>query len=95
MKLQLSPRALEDLQSITAYSLQTWGEIQTDHYLDAIWEALEEIRRCPDRFRLRQELAEGCRSALIGHHVIFFSANDERVAVIRILHSSMDFGQHL
>ncbi len=95
MRLQFSPAAIQDIQSITAYTLETWGAVQADRYLDALWGTLEELRHCPGNFKLRPELAEGCRSALFGRHVIFFFSKDEAIFVIRVLHSSMDFEQHL
>ncbi len=95
MNLALSPAAGLDLQSISDYTLRIWGEGQETRYLDGIWRKLEEIRACPEDFKLRPDLTEDCRSARCGRHVIFFSVNGDTVEVIRILHAAMDFQSHL
>jgi len=94
VKLELSPAATEDIQSITVYTFRTWGEFQADRYLETIWATLENIRQRPESFRLRSELASECRSALVGRHVIFFTVQGDTVGVLRILHSSMNFNSH-
>lgn len=95
MKLRFSPSAVEDIQSITAYTLETWGEAQTDRYLDNVWLKLEEIRSRPECFKLRAELGADCRSALVGRHIIFFEVQADAIDILRVLHSSMDFETHL
>jgi toxin ParE1/3/4 len=95
MNLVLSPAALSDLQSISDYTLQTWGEEQETAYLDQLWEALEKISLRPEACKSRDELLPGCRSERCGKHVIFFRADGDAIGVIRILHAAMDFPNHL
>lgn len=95
MKLFLSPAAIFDLQSIASYTFETWGEDQEKRYVSGLWKKFEEIRVQPEIHRLRDELANGCRSARHGKHVIFFRWETERIVVIRVLHEAMDFRTHL
>jgi plasmid stabilization system protein ParE len=53
------------------------------------------IQAKPDAFRLRDDLAGGCRSARYEKHVVFFSHAGDTLKVIRILHGTMDFSSHL
>ncbi len=95
MKFILSPSAILDLQSISEYTLQTWGAEQEGIYLKGLWKKLEEIQLSPESYRLREGLIKGCRSARHEKHVIFFALQGQTVQIIRILHGAMDFGIHL
>jgi toxin ParE1/3/4 len=95
MNLVLAPRAAEDLQAISAYTLETWGPEQEERYLQGLWTRLAEIREHPESFRMRTEFAAGCRSARVGSHVIFFRIREQALEVMRILHVAMDYSRHL
>ena len=95
MKLILSPSAISDLQSISEYTLQTWGAEQEEHYLKGLWKKLAEIRSSPESYRLREDLVKGCRSARHEKHVIFVALQGQSLQIIRILHGAMDFSIHL
>ncbi|MCA9095962.1 MAG: type II toxin-antitoxin system RelE/ParE family toxin [Planctomycetaceae bacterium] len=95
MKLVISPSAARDLQSISDYTLRTWGPEQEERYLKGLWDRLTAIQVEPGAFRVRDDLARGCRSARFEKHVIFFSFTDDALQVIRILHGTMDFVRHL
>ncbi|MEP2776582.1 MAG: type II toxin-antitoxin system RelE/ParE family toxin [Luteolibacter sp.] len=95
MKLTLTEAALNDLRSIRAYILETWGEEQKKIYLRKIWNRLQTLREDPSRYRPREELFPGCRIASEGRHVILFQCEDNVMTVVRVLHSRMDFKQHI
>jgi toxin ParE1/3/4 len=95
MKLILSPAAILDLQSISDYTLQTWGSEQEELYLKGLWRKLAVIQSDPSSYRLREDLVKGCRSARHEKHTIFFTVHGQTLQVIRILHASMDFSRHL
>ena len=95
MTLDLTPAAISDLRSIRDYTLETWGELQEQEYLDALWKKFEEILSGPQRWRFRSDLFPGCQIASQGKHVILFRIDAEVLQVVRILHSAMDFRRHL
>ncbi len=95
MKIIFSPSAIRDLQSISDYTLQKWGPEQEGVYLKGLWEKLAAIQTSPESFRLREDLAKGCRSARHEKHVIFFAIKGQALQVMRILHGAMDIGSHL
>ncbi len=95
MKMTFTHAALEDLRSIRAYTLETWGAEQEQHYLDRIWTKFEAIRADPSRFRLRADLFPDCRIATEGKHVILFRSIGETMEIVRVLHSAMDYKRHL
>ncbi|MDE0836226.1 MAG: type II toxin-antitoxin system RelE/ParE family toxin [Akkermansiaceae bacterium] len=95
MKLTLTEAALEDLRSIRAYTLETWGEEQEEIYLRKIWNRIQSLRENPLRYRLREEIFPGCRIASEGKHVILLKSENEILIIVRVLHSAMDFKQHI
>ena len=95
MKFILSPAAILDLQSISLYTLETWGAKQEELYLKSLWQKFMEIQSAPETHRLRVDLAKGCYSARFEKHVIFFAIRGQTLEIIRILHGAMDFRNHL
>ncbi len=95
MKFRLTHAALEDLRSIRAYTLETWGVEQEDRYLDRIWAKFDSLRLDPSSYRLQPDLFPGCRIAAEGKHVILFRAGADLLEVVRVLHAAMDFKRHL
>ena len=49
MKFILSPVAILDLQSISEYTLETWGAEQEEFYLKSLWEKLAAIQSAPEK----------------------------------------------
>jgi toxin ParE1/3/4 len=95
MKLILTEAALDDLRSIRAYTLETWGGEMEERYLHKLWARIQSLRADPFRHRLREDLFPGCRIAAEGRHVILFRAGDQALEIVRVLHSAMDFRRHL
>lgn len=95
MKLELTEAALEDLRSIRAYTLETWGPRQEQIYLESLWEKFRQILQHPDRFRQRPDLFPECQLAAEGRHVILFRIQEDVLQVVRVLHSAMDFKRQI
>ncbi len=95
MTIRLSRDATTDLQNISDYTFEQWGEEQEEYYLKRIYARFEEIRADRTRFRHRNELFDGCQVAPVGRHLIFFLVKDDIIVASRILHQSMDFPRHL
>lgn len=95
MKLELTQAALDDLRSIRAYTLEQWGPVQEQQYLDQIWEKFGAILTDPSKFRFRQDLFPGCQIAAEGKHVILFRMHSSSLQVVRVLHGAMDFKRHI
>jgi toxin ParE1/3/4 len=95
MKLTFTHAALEDLRSIRAYTLETWGAEQEDRYLNRIWAKFDSMRLDPSPYRLRPDFFPGCRIAAEGKHVILFRAGTDLLEVVRVLHAAIDFKRRL
>ena len=95
MTLDFTKAAISDIQSIRDYTLETWGPDQEQIYLDSLWSKFGEILAEPDRWRFREDLFPVGRIAAQGKHVILFRIQGNKLQVIRILHSAMDFKRHI
>ena len=95
MRLRLSRLALDDIAQIHDYTAAEWGAEQALKYVGALWDALEEVQRAPERWRLRPDIHSGARACVSGRHLIIYRVRDERIEVSRILHGSMRLPDHV
>ena len=93
--IELSPKALADLNAIWDYSVENWGETRSQAYVRGINAALELVAANPHVARDAGSIGPGLLKYSVGSHVIFFRLNDKQIVVSRILHSRMDFPRHL
>lgn len=91
----ISPRAQRDLEGIWDSTAERWNLTQAEIYLRGIWAAIETIAADPGIGRSADDVRPSYRRYPVGSHVIFCQLADEMVDVIRILHSHMDFDNHL
>lgn len=92
---RIRPEAEKDLKGIARYTRRTWGLEQTRRYLRALHERMQELAANPNLGVTRHDVAEGYRSARIGHHHVFYRPEDDTIVVVRVLHESMDVQRHL
>jgi len=88
MRLELSRRAQADLDEIRDYTVGQFGAEQAIAYLDAIEAAFRQLLAYPmlGVVSLHPDLRSlGCRQ-----HRIYYTVDDERVLVVRVLHKAMD-----
>ena len=97
-----SPRAKQDIKEVLEYTREKWGNAKAWEYSELILEALEIIATDPNRERPKS----AARAGVLGYHIkqpgrnarhiIFYRIDaNGTVQVIRFLHDSMDFDQHL
>jgi toxin ParE1/3/4 len=91
----LSPRAEADLDDIWDFTARTWGEKQAEDYIRLLVGAIGTVAENPRRGRRCDEVRKGYRKYIAGSHMIFFRKIKSGIDVVRILHASMDFEQHL
>jgi toxin ParE1/3/4 len=90
----LSPMAEADLEDIWAYTAETWSADQAEIYTNDIINVFEELAEGQKKGRA-VEVRERYLKALVGRHAIYFQVRGEVIAIIRILHQSMDVERHL
>ncbi|WP_298624245.1 type II toxin-antitoxin system RelE/ParE family toxin [uncultured Legionella sp.] len=92
---RLYPKAVEDLESIYLYSTREFGIKRTEDYILAIDSSFQRLADDPLIARKCDYIHPDLRAFNVGSHIIFFKTADYGIAVIRVLHQSMDFKRHL
>ena len=92
---RLYPKAISDLESIYLYSSSEFGVERTEDYFLAIETSFQCLADDPLIARKCDYIRQNLRAFNVGSHIIFFKITDYGIAVIRVLHQSMDFFRHL
>lgn len=98
MNLIYSSSAKQDVINIVYYTIDTWGERQATIYKNYLKAGEQTIKENPytPLSQSREELQAKLRSLKVEKHLIFYRLrNKKTIEIIRILHESMDFKQHI
>ncbi|MEE9493089.1 MAG: type II toxin-antitoxin system RelE/ParE family toxin [Gammaproteobacteria bacterium] len=94
-QLVIAPATKNDLKSIYHYGLRQWGQAQSVNYMAAIKDQFWSLTEHPLMGIERPELLPYTRSLPIQNHILFYRVTDNRIEVIRILHSRQDPQRHV
>ncbi len=101
-KIVLGQLAEDDLTNIAAWTAENFGAKQAEVYIDAILDTIEELTSHePGRSKARDEIALGIRTLHMakpgrrGRHMLVYTATDDTITIVRILHDSMEVSRHL
>lgn len=92
---RLYPKAISDLEDIYLYSAREFGLRRTEDYILAIETSFQYLANDPLISRQCDYIHQNLRAFNVGSHVIFLKITDYGIAVIRVLHQSMNFNRHL
>ncbi|MBI1287849.1 MAG: hypothetical protein GC178_09740 [Flavobacteriales bacterium] len=92
---RLSVAAATDLEDIFEYGIFQFGLAQAKSYVQAMEQHFLVLSDHIGLGRGADELSKGLKRFTYGSHVIFYMAIPDGVLVVRVLHQSMDFEQHL
>ena len=92
--LVFSPIAKQDIKEIQLYTLENWGEKQCDKYEAIINDGLNKLAIFPEAGRKLSDTSQEHRAYKIGNHFAIYQIVGNEIRVSRILHESMEFGQH-
>jgi toxin ParE1/3/4 len=87
--VRFSSSAKEDLLSIGAYTLRTWGERQAARYLEDLERCAKMLARNPKMGRPCDWIRPGLHRFEQGRHVVFYRREKGGILVVRVLHQSM------
>lgn len=87
---RITPRAAADLDAIADYTLERWGLVQLEGYMNALADRFEWLAENPNAGRERNDVQSGYRSYPEGNHIIFYIIQEESIAIIGVPHQSMD-----
>lgn len=90
LRLEIAPRAQQDIRNIRLFGLQHWDEHRANIYLAAITARFEIIHDNPELGIARGDLVPGLRAHRVERHVIFYRIREDVIEIIRVLHERQD-----
>ena len=94
-KFIFSQKAINDLNGIWDYTVETWSEKQADKYYEGISQQVSEISKNPDLGKRYVEVDGNLLGFRTEKHVIFYQISGNTIEVIRILHAQMDLKKRI
>ncbi|MBD3674619.1 MAG: type II toxin-antitoxin system RelE/ParE family toxin [Planctomycetaceae bacterium] len=95
MKLLLTQRALRDITQIKSYSIENWGERVSGEYLNAIEEALSQIKLHPEILRVEACFHPSLHFYRVRNHLLVCDFLKDSVVVLTVIHAVMDIPERL
>jgi toxin ParE1/3/4 len=89
MQVVLSDKARFDLLRIYRY-LDERSPNAADAFIRRVDSNFENLARFPFIGRERSNLAPGLRCLVVGLHLIFYTVNDDRIIIVRVIDGRMD-----
>lgn len=94
-KYILSLKADSDVDDITDYTLEVWGEAQTHDYIANLLQCFEYLAIRSELGRNAAEYAPQLKKFNYKAHTIFYEETENGIFVVRILGQRQDFERHL
>ena len=92
---KLSKAAATDIEDIFEYGVFHFGLDQAKNYIQTMEQHFLLLSDNVGLGREAEELSDGLRRFSYGSHIIFYLPIPKGILVVRVLHQSMDFEQHL
>lgn len=92
---RFTEKAERDLEAIIDYTMQQWNARQARIYLDGLEERCQLLADNPKLGIQREGVYEGLLSFPYESHVLYYVRESHDIAIVRVLHHSMDPIRHL
>jgi toxin ParE1/3/4 len=92
---RLSRLARLDLIEIADHTVDSWGLVQADRYIDGLESCFEQLARTPGIGRPCDKIRRGYRRMEHEKHVVIYRLDGDGILVSRILHRRMMPSRHL
>lgn len=90
LDIVLTEKAAQELDAITTYTAETFGELQAFVYANALLDAFSLIGENPKLGRDYSDQLPGVRRLTVRKHVVYYEILDQTIAILRILHQAQD-----
>jgi toxin ParE1/3/4 len=95
-KFYLSNKAVEDLNNIWDYTVETWSENQAEIYYLLLIDSCQELANNPNQGKSYEIVEKNVLGYKTGEHIIFYHiVSLKEIEIIRILHGMMDIKNHM
>ena len=87
---RLTPAALRDLDDIAGYTLKSWGVAQMERYIRRLIDRCAWLADHPNAGKRRPDIHPEYLCFPEGKHQVFYLSEPVQIAIIGIVHQSMD-----
>jgi toxin ParE1/3/4 len=87
--------ASADMRRIAEDTRARWGEKQAAVYSASLRDDIKSLGEFPLRFPEFEGRHKGLRRMNSGRHAVFYLVTKERIEIVRVLHTAMDFDERL
>ena len=94
-RIEWHEAARDEFTALGEYSEAHWGAAQAHKYLGRMLDLIDRIADNPMLGRDAELPRPGLRKIRAGSHVIFYTASEDKVEIVRILHESRDIKSQL
>ena len=91
----ISPKAIQDLENIFKYSDANFGRTRANKYIRDLNIAFNKLAKEPSLGFDCNDINQNLLAYKVISHLIFFKTSLNGITVIRVLHQSMDYEQHV
>ena len=85
MRYKLSYKAKRDLARIYWRGVKEFGELQANHYYEALSQRFADITEAPYKYPSVDHIREGYRRSVCGADSIYYRVNGEVIEIMRLL----------
>src|SRR5215217_544150 len=89
-KLDFSHLAEDDYRAILQFSLERWGERQSDRFGTELMNAIHDLVMFPSVGRSRHDLKPGVRGIVVRDYQVLYQVTSTTVRILRIIHTRRD-----
>ena len=91
---KFTAHAQNDLVNIIGHTLQNWGGVQAEKYIDGLEALAAKLAHSPALGARRDALQKDLLSFPYKSHVLYYTRTKVGITISRVLHQSMDIEQH-
>jgi len=95
LRINALPLAEGDLIDIWLYGCEVWGAAKADAYADSIERQINSLVLSPKKYSIRKHFNPPVRICPNASHIIIYTATENAITIVRVLHQSMGVKQHL
>ena len=94
MRLEISARAINDIDLLFICGIENFGEKQSREYKDELLDLLDLIALQPKMGIARLGRKKALRTMFFHNHIVFYRIGRGKVRVLRILHGKQNWLDH-
>ncbi len=90
-KFYLNNKAVDDLNDIWDYTVETWSENQAETYYSLLMDSCQELANKPNQGKSYDLIEKNVLGSKTGEHIIFYQiVSLKEIEIVRILHGMID-----